>query len=83
MKQMADTILIMTGVIAVTDVDYILKPCPFCGSMEIRIEKCTARVRCKNCYATSGMISKLVNQGVSEDKAPIVAWNTRSYEKSE
>ena len=35
------------------------------------------RVRCKNCYATSGMISKLIKQGVSEEDAPLMAWNTR------
>lgn len=63
-------------------VDYIVKPCPFCGSIEIAIDKCTARARCKRCFATSGMISKLVNAGVPEEEAPLVAWNTRSYEKT-
>lgn len=63
------------------DVDYIIKPCPFCGSILIQVDKCTTRVRCKNCFATSGMISKLVNEGVSEEDAPIIAWNTRAYEK--
>lgn len=59
---------------------YIIKPCPFCGSIEIKIDKCTSRVRCKNCFATSGMISKLVNQGISEEDAPLRAWNTRYAE---
>ncbi len=62
------------------DVDYIVKPCPFCGSTEIKIDMCTARVRCKNCFATSGMISKLIKQGVSEEDAPLMAWNTRYAE---
>lgn len=43
-----------------SSVDYIVKPCPFCGSIHIQIDKCTSRVRCKDCFATSGMISKLV-----------------------
>lgn len=65
-----------------SEVDYIVKPCPFCGSLEIRIDKCTSRVRCKNCYATSGLISKLVNTGTNETEAAVMAWNTRSYEKN-
>lgn len=56
------------------------KPCPFCGSTDIRIDKCTARARCKNCFATSGMISRLIAYGVKEDIAPLVAWNTRYAE---
>lgn len=65
------------------DVDYIVKPCPFCGGSEIMIDKCTSRVRCKSCFATSGMISKLINKGVNEENAPIMAWNTRAYEKTD
>ena len=65
-----------------SEVDYIVKPCPFCGSLEIRIDKCTSRVRCKNCYATSGLISKLVSTGTNETEAAVKAWNTRSYEKN-
>lgn len=63
-------------------IDYVIKPCPFCGEINISIDKCTSRVRCKSCFATSGMISKLVNQGVKEEDAPIIAWNTRAYEKN-
>lgn len=33
------------------EVDYVIKPCPFCGSTEILIDKCTTRARCKNCFA--------------------------------
>jgi hypothetical protein len=33
-----------------------IKPCPFCGSVEIKVDKCTARVRCKNCFATGGQL---------------------------
>lgn len=51
-----------------------LKPCPFCGSTDIKIDKCTARVRCKNCFATSGLVSRYKDKG---DKAPIWAWNER------
>lgn len=63
--------------------DYIVKPCPFCGEINIQIDKCTSRVRCKSCFATSGLISKLINQGVPPEMAPIVAWNTRYYENAE
>lgn len=63
-------------------VDYVIKPCPFCGSIHIQVDKCTKRVRCKDCFATSGMITKLIHQGVPEEEAPIRAWNTRSYEEN-
>ena len=55
------------------------KPCPFCGSVDIRIDKCTARVRCKNCFATSGLIGRFVaySENVSQEKAALQAWNTR------
>lgn len=68
-------------IMTVSEVDYVVKPCPFCGSTEILIDKCTTRARCKNCYATSGFISKFVNKGVPEELAPLIAWNTRAYEK--
>ena len=64
------------------DLGIIPKPCPFCGSTDIKLDKCTARVRCKNCFATSGMISRLIAYGTSEELAPIMAWNTRAYEKT-
>ena len=64
-----------------SNVDYIIKPCPFCGGLTIQVDKCTLRVRCKSCFATSGLISKFINDGVAEEDAPIVAWNTRAYEK--
>lgn len=67
----------------INDVDYIVKPCPFCGSTEIMIEKCTTRVRCKNCFAQSGLISKFTKKGVPEELAPLLAWNSRAYEKTD
>ena len=66
----------------INEVDYIVKPCPFCGSTEIVIEKCTTRVRCKNCFAQSGLISKFTKKGVPEELAPLLAWNSRAYEKT-
>ena len=66
----------------INEVDYIVKPCPFCGSTEIMIEKCTTRVRCKNCFAQSGLISKFTKKGVPEELAPLLAWNSRAYEKT-
>lgn len=56
-----------------------LKPCPFCGSIDIRIDKCTSRVRCKNCFCTSGLIGRLVeySEKLSEEEAAVKAWNTR------
>lgn len=62
---------------------YEIKPCPFCGSLNIQIDKCVSRVRCRNCFATSGMISRLIAYaGVDEKVAPILAWNTRYYDGS-
>lgn len=64
----------------VVEIEIYPKPCPFCGSTDIRIDKCTSRVRCKNCFATSGMISRLISYGVKEEDAPLIAWNTRYAE---
>ena len=58
-----------------------IKPCPFCGSKRIRVDHCTKRVRCQECFATSGIISKFIKDGTSENEAPLLAWNTRFYEK--
>lgn len=65
------------------NINHIIKPCPFCGSTHIQIDKCTKRVRCKNCFATSGLITKLIREGTKEEDAPIAAWNTRSYEEND
>lgn len=56
-----------------------IKPCPFCGSVEIKVDKCTARVRCKNCFATGGLISRLVkySEMMAQEDAAVLAWNTR------
>lgn len=53
-----------------------IKPCPFCGSTNIKVDKCTSRVRCGNCFCTSGMIGKLVVD-INDKDAAIKAWNTR------
>lgn len=57
--------------------DQELKPCPFCGSKNIKIDKCTKRIRCKDCFATSGLITRYINKGLSEDEAVVAAWNER------
>ena len=56
-----------------------VKPCPFCGSLNIQIDKCTSRVRCKNCFCTSGLIARLVaySDKVPQEEAAVMAWNTR------
>ena len=56
------------------------KPCPFCGSKQIKFDKCTLKVKCAKCYATSGFLSKYINEGLSEDEAARTAWNTRYQE---
>ena len=53
------------------------KPCPFCGSTALRIDKCTKRVKCQKCYATGGFITPFVNQGMTEDEAMKATWNRR------
>ena len=61
-----------------------LKPCPFCGSTDIRFDKCTKRVRCKNCFATSGLITQFKTDDISDDNAAMLAWNTRrDYAKND
>lgn len=54
-----------------------LKPCPFCGGMNIKIDKCSKRVRCGDCFATSGIITRYMTNGVSHEEAAIKAWNER------
>lgn len=56
----------------------ILKACPFCGSTNIKIDKCVSRARCGDCMATSGLITKYVNQGMDNQEALITVWNTRA-----
>lgn len=51
-----------------------VRPCPFCGSTEILIDKCSKRVRCKKCYATSGLITRFADKG---EGAALAAWNER------
>ena len=60
-----------------------VKPCPFCGSYNIAIDKCTSRVRCKNCFATSGLISKYLTKTERKEDAALMAWNTRINEKDD
>ena len=59
-----------------------VKPCPFCGSYNIKVDKCTARVRCKDCFATSGLISKYLSKTDKKEDAALMAWNTRVYEEN-
>lgn len=56
------------------------KECPFCGSEKIKFDKCTLRVRCGSCFATSGLITKFINLGMETEEAAIAAWNTRYAE---
>lgn len=58
-----------------------LKPCPFCGSTDINIDGCTVRVRCRNCYASSPLISRFLKYATSEKEAARMAWNTRKGDK--
>ena len=58
------------------------KPCPFCGCTTIRFDYCTLRVRCANCRATSGIITRFVKKGMSEKDAAQAAWNERANEKT-
>lgn len=47
------------------------KPCPFCGSTDIAVEKtCVYWCRCQNCWSEAGAPHKT-------KKAAIAAWNTR------
>lgn len=59
-----------------------MKPCPFCGSTRILFDRCTLRVRCKGCFATSGTITGYIRQGMKEEEAAMAAWNTR-YEEDD
>ena len=63
--------------------DYELKPCPFCGSTDIRMDRCTLRIRCNKCYANGQLISRFRKDGRSDLEAAVLAWNTRAYEDPE
>lgn len=54
------------------------KPCPFCGSRNIKFDPCTLRVRCGDCRATSGLITKYLKTGKTEEEAAREAWNDRA-----
>ena len=58
------------------------KPCPFCGAKKIKFDPCTLRVRCGECRATSGLITRYIAEGLSEQEAARAAWNVRAYEKA-
>ena len=58
-----------------------LKPCPFCGSTEVNLNKCTKRVWCKKCHASSGLITPFIQQGMTEEEATLAAWNRREDAK--
>ena len=55
-----------------------LRPCPFCGSRNIKFDPCTLRVRCGDCRATSGLITRFIREGITEQAAAREAWNTRT-----
>ena len=59
---------------------YDLKPCPFCGSTNIRMDRCTLRIRCSKCFANGQLISRFRTEGRSDLEAAVLAWNTRAYE---
>lgn len=54
------------------------KPCPFCGSTMIRFNKCTLRVRCGKCFATSGLITPFRSESITDEEAARKARNTRN-----
>lgn len=56
------------------------KPCPFCGSRIVKFDPCTLRVRCGTCRATSGLITRFVKEGATEQEAARAAWNERINE---
>ena len=54
-----------------------LKKCPFCGSEDVKINKCTMKTQCKNCFATGPFISRFMKDGRTEEEAAVLAWNWR------
>ena len=56
---------------------YDLKPCPFCGGTNIRVDKCTCMILCLSCFCKGPNFSKYLSQCSSEVEAAVLAWNTR------
>jgi len=54
-----------------------LKPCPFCGSDNLKFNKCASMIYCLNCGARNPRISKFLKD-VTEEEATILSWNTRA-----
>ena len=55
-----------------------LKPCPFCGSNNLKFNKCASMIYCLSCGARNPRISKFLKDDVTEEEATVLSWNTRA-----
>lgn len=53
-----------------------LKPCPFCGGIKLKFNKCASVIYCESCGARNPRISKFLKD-VTEEEATVLSWNTR------
>lgn len=58
--------------------DYYLKPCPFCGSADVKYEFCSSQgfVECQTCGAAGPIVEKAADPHCDEE-AGFQAWNQR------
>lgn len=54
-----------------------LKPCPFCGGIKLKFNKCASVIYCESCGARNPRISKFLKDDVTEEEATVLSWNTR------
>ena len=56
-----------------------LKPCPFCGSEDILIERCSPQAECWDCGAKGPLIERFLDSADGDwTLAAVLSWNTRA-----
>lgn len=58
-----------------------LRPCPECGSEQLKFMACISSVKCKKCGCKNGPISFYINKGYSEKEAAYRSWNDMCIRK--
>ena len=61
-----------------------LKPCPFCGSDRIMIDRCSPQAECWDCRAMGPPIANFLDHADGDwTMAAIFSWNTRADDPDE
>lgn len=64
-----------------SEVSYLVKPCPFCGSKDCELEETetSSQVSCQECFASGPLISESCDTDDDADlnELAVKLWNTR------